>query len=179
MVILGVGYIVLRGNAANATPIAMLQPSDVPPNPPAPKPTANDFASIISQVNAQNGFGLDVGDVLAFIAVESAFKPTAYRWEPLKLDASYGLMQIMYKTAQWLGYPGAPEGLYDPETNIYWGMRYIAYCRDYLSQRMGRDPSWDELASAYNGGPGRVPGGWRSVQYVEKWRRARASIEVA
>lgn len=183
MVILGVAYIVFRGQSANATPLAILRPADpAAPPPPAPVPRGtgpNDYLAIINDVNAQTGWGLDPLDVLTFIAVESSFKPAAYRYEVHKLDASYGLMQILFKTAQWLGYQGAPEGLYDPATNIYWGMRYIAYCRDYLRDRLRREPTWDELASAYNGGPGRVPGGWRSVDYVNKWRRARAAIEVA
>lgn len=183
MVILGVTYIVFRGQSANATPLAILRPADpAAPPPPAPVPRApgpNDYLAIINDVNAQTGWGLDPLDVLTFIAVESSFKPAAYRYEIHKLDASYGLMQILFKTAQWLGYQGAPEGLYDPATNIYWGMRYIAHCRDYLRDKLRREPTVDELASAYNGGPGRVPSGWRSVDYVAKWKRARVGIVAA
>lgn len=179
MVILGVGYIVFRGTSANATPLAMLRLSEPEPIPPRAPYGAEDFLAIINAVNADEGLGLDPADVLAFIAVESSFRPNAYRYEPHLGDASYGLMQVLYGTARFVGYSGAPEGLYDPETNIRMGMRYVAYVRDYLRPRINREPTWEEIASGYNGGPGRVVRGWRSVEYVEKWRRARASIEVA
>jgi soluble lytic murein transglycosylase-like protein len=179
MIVLGVGYIVFRGQSANATPLAILRPAEPDPVPPRAAPGANDYLAIINAVNAEDGLGLDPADVLAFIAVESSFRPNAYRYEAKLRDASYGLMQILYKTARGIGYDGPPEGLYDPETNIRFGMRYLAYVRDFLRPRLGREPDWQEIASGYNGGPGRVVRGWRSVAYVEKWRLARASIEVA
>lgn len=37
-----------------------------------------------------------------------------------------GLMQIKHRTAQGLGYSGSRAALYDPATNVKWGMRYLA-----------------------------------------------------
>jgi soluble lytic murein transglycosylase-like protein len=38
----------------------------------------------------------------------------------------YGLMQISYATAQSMGYRGAASGLLDPETNLKYGVKYLA-----------------------------------------------------
>lgn len=37
-----------------------------------------------------------------------------------------GLMQIKHQTARGVGYTGSRAALYDPATNIKWGMRYLA-----------------------------------------------------
>ena len=37
-----------------------------------------------------------------------------------------GLMQIKHQTAKGAGYTGTRAALYNPETNIKWGMRYLA-----------------------------------------------------
>lgn len=37
-----------------------------------------------------------------------------------------GLMQIKHQTARGVGYTGTRAALYNPETNIKWGMRYLA-----------------------------------------------------
>jgi soluble lytic murein transglycosylase-like protein len=37
-----------------------------------------------------------------------------------------GLMQIKYQTARGLGYTGTRAGLYDPATNLEWGIRYLS-----------------------------------------------------
>lgn len=37
-----------------------------------------------------------------------------------------GLMQIKPATARGMGYKGSAKGLYDPETNIRYGMKYLA-----------------------------------------------------
>lgn len=37
-----------------------------------------------------------------------------------------GLMQIKHPTAKGMGYEGSRAALYDPATNVKWGMRYLA-----------------------------------------------------
>lgn len=59
-------------------------------------------------------------------SAESAFNAKAFRAEPQINDGSYGLMQILYKTAKGEGYNGTPGGLLDPAVNIMWGSRYLA-----------------------------------------------------
>jgi soluble lytic murein transglycosylase-like protein len=36
-----------------------------------------------------------------------------------------GLMQLSYRTARGMGYSGSRAGLYDPETNLRYGMKYL------------------------------------------------------
>lgn len=86
--------------------------------------------------------------IRAVIATESSWNPRAYRAEPAIKDASYGLMQLLYKTAVGLGYVGAPDGLYDPETNIGLGTKLLGQLRT----RWGDDVQ--AVYSAYNSGSG-------------------------
>ena len=57
----------------------------------------------------------------ALIRVESGFRPRA-----TGRHGEIGLMQISPRTARRIGYAGSPKALYDPETNLTWGMRYLA-----------------------------------------------------
>ncbi|WP_405030189.1 lytic transglycosylase domain-containing protein [Mycoplana sp. BE70] len=50
---------------------------------------------------------------------ESRYNPKAYS------RGNYGLMQIRYNTAKGMGYTGAPDGLFDAETNIKYGAKYL------------------------------------------------------
>jgi soluble lytic murein transglycosylase-like protein len=83
------------------------------------------------------------------IEAESSFNPRAFRAEPQINDASYGLMQLLTSTARGdLGYTGSNDGLFDPETNINLGTRYLAQLR----ARWGDDLR--AVYSAYNSGNG-------------------------
>jgi soluble lytic murein transglycosylase-like protein len=86
--------------------------------------------------------------IKAVITQESSYDPNAYRAEPSINDASYGLMQILYKTAQGLGYAGIPEGLYDPDTNIMLGTKLLS------SLRLQWGDNVQAVYSAYNSGSG-------------------------
>lgn len=85
--------------------------------------------------------------IKAIIGTESGFNPTAYRAEPAINDASYGLMQLLYSTARWMGFAGEPEQLFNPAVNIDIGTKYLAY----LIGRYGGD-SFERIYSAYNSG---------------------------
>jgi soluble lytic murein transglycosylase-like protein len=39
-------------------------------------------------------------------------------------------MQIKPATARMMGYSGSAKGLYDPDTNIRYGMKYLAKARE-------------------------------------------------
>jgi soluble lytic murein transglycosylase-like protein len=55
------------------------------------------------------------------VQIESNFRPT------VKGKAGeIGLMQVKPATARLMGYEGPDYGLYDPETNIRYGMKYLA-----------------------------------------------------
>lgn len=44
----------------------------------------------------------------------------------LRHGAYWGLMQIRYDTARAMGYRGAPAGLLDADTNLRYGVKYLA-----------------------------------------------------
>lgn len=91
-------------------------------------------------------YGVDPALVSAVIGQESGFNPQAYRAEPAIGDASRGLMQVLQRTAQALGYTGTPDGLFDPATSIDLGTHLLA---DNLARSGGNVAA---AVSAYNGG---------------------------
>lgn len=105
------------------------------------------------------GFSVDPALVFAFMRQESAFNPRA-----LSSAGARGLMQLMPRTAADLAPaagggrnarrppPRAPERLYDPETNLGLGQRYIAW----LLEHDAVEGNMVRLAAAYNGGPGNL-----------------------
>lgn len=82
----------------------------------------NDFNAAFLSAAVANKIPVSV--LKGFAALESAFNAQAFRQE--KNDASYGLMQILFKTAQGAGYKGAASGLFDPATNIKYGAAFLA-----------------------------------------------------
>ena len=49
------------------------------------------------------------------------------RYQPhLVAHGNYGLMQIKPATARMMGYSGSAKGLFDPDTNIRYGIKYLA-----------------------------------------------------
>ena len=108
--------------------------------------------------------GVPAALVKALIAAESGFRPDATRYEAQQADASLGLMQILFNTARWLGFTGAPGDLYDPATGIEWGTRYLA--RQWT--RYGGVLA--DAVAAYNSGTVRRAdgGGYTNQAYVDK-----------
>ena len=56
----------------------------------------------------------------AVITVESRYNPKA------RGGSANGPMQIKHQTARGVGYNGSAAGLHDPETNLAYGMKYLA-----------------------------------------------------
>jgi len=65
--------------------------------------------------------GVPVALALAVVQVESNFNPRARG-----KAGEVGLMQIKPATARGIGYKGSVKGLYNPDTNLAWGMKYLA-----------------------------------------------------
>jgi soluble lytic murein transglycosylase-like protein len=85
--------------------------------------------------------------IRAVIETESSWNPNAYRYEAKISDASYGLMQILGRTAIGLGFTGdVYHDLYDPAVNIELGTRDLAQ----LIRSYGND--FRRVYSAYNSG---------------------------
>ena len=96
-------------------------------------------------------YGVPETIIYAVIKAESNFDRTAVSSaEPPAL----GLMQLQEETYEWVASyllketPSAFD-IYDPETNIRNGTRYLAYL-------YGRFGNWDTVFAAYNAGPGNV-----------------------
>ena len=66
-------------------------------------------------------YGVPVALAHAVVTVESNFRPHV-----TGRAGEIGLMQIKPATARMMGYSGSAKGLYDPETNIKYGMKYLA-----------------------------------------------------
>jgi soluble lytic murein transglycosylase-like protein len=56
----------------------------------------------------------------AVVRIESRYNPAA------RNGPNMGLTQINHRTARSLGFNGAPAGLLDPETNLRYGLKYLA-----------------------------------------------------
>jgi soluble lytic murein transglycosylase-like protein len=92
---------------------------------PATAPQAAKAQGIPALVTAMaRKHGVPVPLAHAVVRVESNYKPGL-----IGRGATYGLMQIKYPTARGLGFEGKPKDLFDPATNLEWGMRYLAGAR--------------------------------------------------
>ena len=105
--------------------------------------------------------------IKAIVASESNFNPRAKRDEPRIGDASYGLMQTLYRTARDMGYDGPPEGLFDPATSIEYGTRYLK------RQLLRYGGATDFAIAAYNSGTAykREDGSFVNQAYVDRVKR--------
>jgi len=91
--------------------------------------------------------------IQAIIHEESGGNPVATRDEPRLRDASYGLMQVLCRTARGLGFSGPCAQLLDPRRNIAYGTRFF---HDLLARYA--EPG--AALAHYNGGP-KAARAWR------------------
>lgn len=138
---------------------------------------ASKVIGVAQNYNILYGFNIDPVMVAAIVKNESSFDPKAYRYEPHIDDASYGLMQTLLKTAQWMhdiGYVAFPrpsgESLYDGNTSIYFGMAYL----HYLSRYRGKKRDERFIIESYNGGPGNT--NRQTADYYEKYTNAKTEV---
>jgi SLT domain-containing protein len=66
-------------------------------------------------------YGVPVSLAHAIVRVESGYRVNARGGA-----GEIGLMQIKPSTARMMGYRGSARGLYNPETNLKYGMKYLA-----------------------------------------------------
>src|SRR5690349_13202463 len=92
--------------------------------------------------------GIDPVLVAGVVQQESSFRPDAFRAEPQIRDASRGLMQLLLGTARWMGFTGEPAELFDVETNLTYGCRYLRYLLHRYNGHVRR------ALAGYNAGPG-------------------------
>ncbi|KLK92778.1 hypothetical protein AA309_13170 [Microvirga vignae] len=102
-------------------------------------PSRSGFLPIILREADVNGLPPAIAD--AVVRVESSYDPAA-----IGSVGEIGLMQVRPSTAAMLGFKGTPADLADPETNIRYGVRYLAQawrlangdlCRTLMKYRAG------------------------------------------
>ena len=77
-----------------------------------------ELDALIGQYSAQ--YGVPEALVRRVIKRESNYNSAAYH------AGNYGLMQIRHQTARTMGYKGGAKGLLDAETNLMFGVKYLA-----------------------------------------------------
>lgn len=111
----------------------------------------NAFNAIIDKESTAQG--VPVVLIKAVIGTESSFNPNAFREEKTAAgviwDTSYGLMQLLFRTAVALGFPDDRSRyleLMKPEVNIHYGTKLLKQ----LIGRYGFNPK--DIYAAYNAG---------------------------
>jgi len=105
--------------------------------------------------NASIKFGIPRPLIYAIIKRESDGNSNAINQE--NNFASRGLMQISGPAARDMGYKGSLIGLFDPQTNINYGTKYLKWLFDQFSATpYNIDSKWRKVISAYNIGIGNV-----------------------
>ena len=107
--------------------------------PPTPTPARARLLPLIQAEAARQNLPAALADAVA--VVESGYTETA-----LGTSGEIGLMQVMPDTAGLLGFRGSLADLYKPETNIHYGVTYLARawqasggnaCRALMKYRAG------------------------------------------
>jgi soluble lytic murein transglycosylase-like protein len=131
---------------------------------------ASDLLPIIKKEAATD---FDAALILGFVQVESSFDERAFRID--RNGGSYGLMQLDVPTARDRGFTGKPAELFDPATNIRYGVAQLRWITRYLAQYSAVGLS--STIAAYNEGVGNVVRGNPDPRYVahviaarDQWR---------
>ena len=120
------------------------------------------YDAIIAKHAASHG--VPVALARAVVRIESNYRPNARG-----RAGEIGLMQIKPATARMMGYTGSAKGLYDPETNIRWGMKYLA-----KAHKLGGGETCATILR-YNAGHGAKRMNKTSAAYCSKVKRHMAS----
>ncbi|MEX0956833.1 MAG: lytic transglycosylase domain-containing protein [Rhizobiaceae bacterium] len=123
------------------------------------KAAANQrYGTIIMKHATANGVPVNLAR--AIVRIESNFRANARG-----RAGEVGLMQIKPATARAMGYGGSIKGLYDPETNIKYGMKYLG-----LAQKLGGGSVCGTVLK-YNAGHGAKRMNRISSAYCSKVKR--------
>lgn len=116
------------------------------------------YAKIINSYAKQ--YGVPVALAHAVIRIESNYRPSARG-----SHGEIGLMQIKPATARMMGYSGSAKGLYNPDTNIKYGMKYLA-----AAHKLGGGGTCQTILK-YNAGHGAKRMNPVSARYCTKVKR--------
>jgi soluble lytic murein transglycosylase-like protein len=120
------------------------------------------YGSIIARY--ASAYGVPVSLAHAVIRVESNYRANARG-----SAGEIGLMQIKPATARGLGYSGSASGLFNPETNIKYGMKYLG-----MAHKLGGGSTCGTILK-YNAGHGAKRMNPISANYCAKVKRHLSS----
>ncbi len=120
--------------------------------------TGQKYSALINRY--ANEYGVASNLAHAVVRVESNFRANARG-----AAGEIGLMQLKPATARMMGYRGSTKGLYHPETNIKFGMKYLA-----KAQKLGGG-SLCRTILKYNAGHGAKRMNPISANYCAKVKR--------
>ena len=128
------------------------------------KPNGRDaYLTMIRRESEHVGLPSEITD--AVVQVESAYNPAA-----VGSVGEIGLMQIRPETAAMLGYTGGTAGLFDPETNVRFGVMYLKRAWQLAGHDLCR------ALMKYRAGHGEERMTPLSVRYCQRARQHLASI---
>lgn len=104
--------------------------------------------------------GVPISLARAVVRVESNYRASARG-----AAGEVGLMQIKPSTARGMGYTGSTKALYNPETNIRWGMKYLG-----KAHKLGNGSTCGTILK-YNAGHGATRMNKVSSGYCSKVKR--------
>lgn len=116
------------------------------------------FSEIVSRY--ASSYGVPASLAHAVISIESS-----YRADARGSAGEVGLMQIKPSTARMMGYSGSIKGLFNPETNIKYGIKYLAQ-----AQKLGGGTTCGTILK-YNAGHGATRMNPVSAAYCSKVKR--------
>lgn len=116
------------------------------------------YHALIAKYASANGVPVKLAH--AVVRVESAYRANARG-----SAGEIGLMQLKLSTARAMGYSGSAKGLYNPETNIRYGMKYLGE-----AHRLAGGSTCGTILR-YNAGHGAKRMNPVSARYCKKVRR--------
>jgi soluble lytic murein transglycosylase-like protein len=121
------------------------------------------YSAIIARYAAS--YGVPMSLAKAVIKIESNYRPNT-----VGSAGEIGLMQIKPATARMMGYTGSVKGLFDPDTNIKYGMKYLA-----MAQGLGGGTTCGTILK-YNAGHGATRMNPISAAYCSKVKVQMAAL---
>lgn len=136
------------------------------------------------------GHGLDPNLVEAVSIAESSGQTDAFRFEPgffdrylknhpthgkenpRRVSSSYGLMQVMFTTAQQYGFFDEPEELFKPDVGLQFGCLHLKRMLQWANGDVRK------ALAAYNGGQGNWTGA-QPQQYASKVLKLLDTVKAA
>ncbi|UCI09861.1 lytic transglycosylase domain-containing protein [Mesorhizobium sp. B1-1-8] len=155
-----------RGAARNRQTVDLTKTASIHPEIaelPASAAGGGQYSAIIQRYAAS--YGVPVSLAKAVIKIESNYRPNM-----VGSAGEIGLMQIKPATARMMGYTGSVKGLFNPDTNIKYGMKYLA-----MAQGLGGGTTCGTILK-YNAGHGATRMNPISAAYCSKVKVQMAAL---